>query len=238
MATNLLLIGRITDVMVPNYKESVDPTTHARFTSYRVQFTCNGHRLEVLRRYNDFRNFHEALLHSRPDDVKTFRFPRKSRLNTFSKSTLDRRRQGFQEYLQLVAQSIPQPDELHEFLQMNARAVNPSDEGGGLSLDANGGAAFQQESGNCETRANGGIDRQGGQVPAGQDHNEAKSEEELLLPVKRWRNHAQRRASSSLIVVSGTFVVSAPSPFPRIAPFHEFCAHIHLPCRYSAFLRH
>lgn len=51
--------------------------------------------------------------------MESFRFPHKSVFNTHSQFTKERRRQGFDDFLKMLASTNPIPSEFEEFLELN-----------------------------------------------------------------------------------------------------------------------
>lgn len=53
------------------------------------------------------------------EQVERFRFPNKSMFNTFSQFTKERRRAGFEDFMNMVVQISPMPVEVEEFLELD-----------------------------------------------------------------------------------------------------------------------
>ena len=94
------------------------------YTAYHVRVTCNGRDWGLLRRYNHFLELH-ASLRGRYERVAAFDFPNKSKFRTSFKSTKDRRRAGFDDYLAMLCGLSPAPAELYAFLEAH-RYLAPS----------------------------------------------------------------------------------------------------------------
>ncbi|CAM9101847.1 unnamed protein product [Ascophyllum nodosum] len=84
-----------------------------------------GRQWSVRRRYSQFSQFRQSLRRQHKE-VGSFRFPNKSKFNTFAEHTKERRRTGFDEFLRLVAGLHPRPQEVDVFLAMDEHGAGVS----------------------------------------------------------------------------------------------------------------
>lgn len=105
------------ELSVPSHKEHLTADGQ-RYTTYSVVVRMGGRQWSVRKRYSQFDQFRMSL-RKQHKEVGSFRFPNKSRFNTFSEHTKERRRTGFDEFLRLVAGLHPRPQEVDVFLAMD-----------------------------------------------------------------------------------------------------------------------
>lgn len=88
------------------------------FTLYEVVVGGNP-SYSLHKRYREF----EALWHGTKNlshTLESFKFPNKSKLNTLSDFTKERRLRGFDEFLKLLVEITPRPSELETFLELDS----------------------------------------------------------------------------------------------------------------------
>lgn len=120
-------------VKITSYEELEDKEGHI-FTVYNVlvEETSTKKFWQIRKRYkysinilivDDACNRHFSYLFNSLKDqyaqVERFRFPNKSMFNTFSQFTKERRRAGFEEFMNMVVQISPMPVEVEEFLELD-----------------------------------------------------------------------------------------------------------------------
>ena len=75
------------------------------------------------KRYSDFLQLH-LILREKSAELEAFRFPNKSIFNNRSRHTLDRRLEGFNEFLQLAVAMKPLPREVLSFLEISEQGTS------------------------------------------------------------------------------------------------------------------
>eukprot|EP00953_Heterococcus_sp_UTEX-ZZ885_P009823 5752-Heterococcus_DN1.PRE.2 len=90
------------------------------------------------KRYSQFQALRDTL-RSRYPVVDAFHFPNKSKFNTFSEWTKERRRNGFEDFMTVLVGIWPRPAELDEFLELHERTGRHRSGSSGSSSD--GGSA-------------------------------------------------------------------------------------------------
>ncbi|CAM9986619.1 unnamed protein product [Scytosiphon promiscuus] len=105
------------ELSVPSHQEHLTADGQ-RYTTYEVLVRMGGRQWSVRKRYSQFDQFRMSLRRQHKE-VGSFRFPNKSKFNTFSEHTKERRRTGFDEFLRLVANLHPRPEEVDVFLAMD-----------------------------------------------------------------------------------------------------------------------
>eukprot|EP00752_Nemacystus_decipiens_P011287 g10030.t1 len=105
------------ELSVPSHQEHLTADGQ-RYTTYEVMVRMGGRQWSVRKRYSQFDQFRMSLRRQHKE-VGSFRFPNKSKFNTFSEHTKERRRTGFDEFLRLVANLHPRPEEVDVFLAMD-----------------------------------------------------------------------------------------------------------------------
>ncbi|CAM9148249.1 unnamed protein product, partial [Hapterophycus canaliculatus] len=105
------------ELSVPSHQEHLTADGQ-RYTTYEVMVRMGGRQWSVRKRYSQFDQFRMSLRRQHKE-VGSFRFPNKSKFNTFSEHTKERRRTGFDEFVRLVATLHPRPEEVDVFLAMD-----------------------------------------------------------------------------------------------------------------------
>lgn len=111
-------------VTIPQYEELSDDNSLKTYTCYTVRVVLSKRELlwDLPKRYSSFSNLHVALKDRYPE-VEEYDFPNKSMFNTFSEFTKERRRAGFEGFLQLLVKFDPLPIEVEEFLEYDNHAL-------------------------------------------------------------------------------------------------------------------
>ncbi|CAM9323201.1 unnamed protein product [Ectocarpus sp. 6 AP-2014] len=110
-------VGHELELSVPSHQEHLTADGQ-RYTTYEVMVRMGGRQWSVRKRYSQFDQFRMSL-RKQHKEVGSFRFPHKSKFNTFAEHTKERRRTGFDEFLRLVANLHPRPEEVDVFLAMD-----------------------------------------------------------------------------------------------------------------------
>jgi len=111
----------IREVQVPIWRSK----THAndRWTVYVVRVVMrSGYHWTLERRYSEFYQFHLDLGRTWPE-LRKMEFPPKQWFFNFAPRTLERRRQGFEEYLSALCRMRPVPLELNGLLGVSQHMV-------------------------------------------------------------------------------------------------------------------
>mmetsp|Transcript_10521 Transcript_10521/g.15779 ORF Transcript_10521/g.15779 Transcript_10521/m.15779 type:complete len:267 (+) Transcript_10521:24-824(+) len=90
----------------------------SKFTIYRVVVRCKGKKWILMKRYSDFDNLKENVK-SAHRCIADFDFPKKSKFNTFSQWTKERRRTGFEDFMMLLLGFPVRPAQVDEFLEVD-----------------------------------------------------------------------------------------------------------------------
>ena len=104
----------------PVFFEKTEETDGSTYTSYMITVLNkeNGAEWNVYKRYRDFAKLYSQLSDRYAHLLRNYKFPNKSVFNTFSTFTKLRRRDGFDEFLQLLLQISPVPDVISDFLEL------------------------------------------------------------------------------------------------------------------------
>ena len=120
---------KILTIEVPTYEEYLDVSSNV-VTHYVVNVVYMEQSFQLKKRYSEFSNLHFALKDRFPQ-IAVFKFPNKSIFNTHSQYTKDRRRQGVDDFVKVVATLRPIPQEVEIFLELDAE----DDAGGTATSD-------------------------------------------------------------------------------------------------------
>ncbi|CAM9498970.1 unnamed protein product [Pylaiella littoralis] len=120
------------ELSVPSHQEHLTADGQ-RYTTYEVMVRMGGRQWSVRKRYSQFDQFRMSLRRQHKE-VGSFRFPNKSKFNTFSEHTKERRRTGFDEFLRLVANLHPRPEEVDVFLAMDEHGAGVRGRSGSRQL--------------------------------------------------------------------------------------------------------
>lgn len=149
-------MGRVT-VTIPQYEELSDDNSLKTYTCYtvRVVLTKGNFVWDLQKRYSSFSNLHIALKDIYPE-VEEYDFPNKSMFNTFSEFTKERRRAGFEGFLQLLATFEPLPIEVEEFLEWDKHVLGNDDK---LSLPPDLVSSFPPSDSSASAASSGALKR-------------------------------------------------------------------------------
>jgi hypothetical protein len=87
----------------------------SKYTIYEIVVRCKGRKWILHKRYSDFVALRESVK-GLDQCINKFDFPHKSKFNTFSKWTKERRRTGFEDFMMLLLGSAARPREVDQFL--------------------------------------------------------------------------------------------------------------------------
>lgn len=105
-------------VTVPKFEEQTDSTGYlVTYYVVLIEYPPHNLRYSLYKRYSSFGILYDVLK-SQYRTIEDFRFPNKSMFNTHANFTKERRRQGFDDFLKIVAKLHPMPPEVEEFLEI------------------------------------------------------------------------------------------------------------------------
>lgn len=94
-----------------------------RYTAFCIHVrVAMGYSWVVERRYTQFYILHKALKQRFPLDMSKLRFPAKKMFRSLARSTVEKRRKAFQEYLIYLLLLRPRPVDLNNFLEVPKHA--------------------------------------------------------------------------------------------------------------------
>jgi len=105
-------------ITVPKFEEQTDATGYlVTYYVVLIEYAPQNLRYSLYKRYSSFGILYDVLK-TQYKTIEEFRFPNKSMFNTHANFTKERRRQGFDDFLKIVAQLHPMPHEVEEFLEI------------------------------------------------------------------------------------------------------------------------
>jgi hypothetical protein len=107
-------------VEVANYEDATINNKEITYYIVSVHDTKANQTTHFKKRYSDFQKLHTGLKERFPQ-IELFKFPKKSVFNTRSEFTKVRRRQGFDDFLKVLVQLQPMPEEVEIFLGMSRK---------------------------------------------------------------------------------------------------------------------
>ncbi|CAM9846202.1 unnamed protein product [Chrysoparadoxa australica] len=132
-----------------------------RYTTYEIVISDGKASWSVHKRYRQFEELRSSVrgLSAAADK---YNFPHKSRFNTFSEWTKERRQKGFDEFLQLLLKIEPMPPQLVQFLELDIATHVAGGDGNG-----DGVASSSSETEEERNNAGSGSGRDGRQKRPG-----------------------------------------------------------------------
>ena len=119
-------------IRVPSFEEKInDDSSGTPYTAYLVHVSDVLHGTEwiLTKRYSDFSKIFSQMNQLHPQVLANYKFPNKSMFNTFSTFTKIRRREGFDELMQVLMKISPMPEEVSYFLELQENIISKTVEG-------------------------------------------------------------------------------------------------------------
>ena len=94
------------------------------YTVYNIKIKTKTHEFRLAKRYSDFLALHQKLKKSHPNLVRQWHFPEKAMpWGNFSNEILERRKQQFQDYLDMLIQTYSEHNmiEFLDFLEIQSK---------------------------------------------------------------------------------------------------------------------
>eukprot|EP01029_Cantina_marsupialis_P011537 TRINITY_DN2568_c0_g1_i1.p1 TRINITY_DN2568_c0_g1~~TRINITY_DN2568_c0_g1_i1.p1 ORF type:complete len:498 (+),score=131.48 TRINITY_DN2568_c0_g1_i1:95-1588(+) len=105
-------------IEVTGWKDSFDMKKKRKFVAFVILVTTvSGLQWEIERRYSEFYSLNKTL-RKEYAQLKLFDFPPKTMFRSLAQKTLEKRQQGFEEFLNALLELVPRPGQLNSFLDV------------------------------------------------------------------------------------------------------------------------